>query len=382
MNYHLMIDDKFIDGFIEDAEKAAPNENIYIYTFKPPKTHITSNKGIFADYGSEDLELITKKINHNDKVFIHWLSDSAAHFILKLDTNIKVGIFYWAGDLISDPFSFYKERLLQKKTLKLYNKTNNPSFIEILRSPASYYNNKKESRKKDQIRLDLKKAAVNRINFFCHWSIIDYEMVKSIYSCKKLIYKYYYYNINLDNIQALNNPFIIKKKDVTVFIGNSATYPNNHIETLDLLKKYTTIRIYAPLSYGEHAYKEYIISYGRKLFGDRFIPITNFLTKQEYYTLLDKSDIVIMNHIRSQAVGNLWAYLKLGKKIYLNKKSTVYELFNNKNIKIYTTTDLLDKEHDLLAPLSPRDVQNNYTVFNNLFNYNNKIISLKNLLCN
>ena len=29
MNYHIMIDDKFIDGFIEDAERVSPsNTNI------------------------------------------------------------------------------------------------------------------------------------------------------------------------------------------------------------------------------------------------------------------------------------------------------------------------------------------------------------------
>ena len=35
MNYHIMIDDKFIDGFIEDAEKVSPsNTNVYFVNGK------------------------------------------------------------------------------------------------------------------------------------------------------------------------------------------------------------------------------------------------------------------------------------------------------------------------------------------------------------
>ena len=51
-----MIDDKFIDGFIDDAEAVAPDANRYVFTFDAPPKYVTSEKGIFAPYGSEPFQ--------------------------------------------------------------------------------------------------------------------------------------------------------------------------------------------------------------------------------------------------------------------------------------------------------------------------------------
>ena len=94
MNYHLMIDDKFIDKFIKDAEVVSPNKNTYIYTFSRPTKFVTSSLGVFAPYGSEELTNIQNKIKLGDRVFVHYFHADVFNFIKNIDINIPVYLFF------------------------------------------------------------------------------------------------------------------------------------------------------------------------------------------------------------------------------------------------------------------------------------------------
>ncbi len=57
INYHFMIDDKFIDGFIKDSEKSNSN-NKYIVTTDGELYHVKSRLILQASYYSEKLNEI------------------------------------------------------------------------------------------------------------------------------------------------------------------------------------------------------------------------------------------------------------------------------------------------------------------------------------
>jgi hypothetical protein len=128
-------------------------------------------------------------------------------------------------------------------------------------------------------------------------------------------------------------------------LGNSADPSNEHIEMLDWMArfKHEDIQIVVPLAYGSDskAYTDKVVSYGQKLFGERFIPLTKLMTADEYNRYLSGVDVMILNHRRQQGLGNMLIALCLGTKIYLRKEvSTWTYLCEVMGCKLYDTSEL------------------------------------------
>ena len=67
MNYHLMVDDKLINDFITEAERAAPGNNIYIIdTWKNKSKFVKSDQVTFAPFYTSAFKTILKNITAND----------------------------------------------------------------------------------------------------------------------------------------------------------------------------------------------------------------------------------------------------------------------------------------------------------------------------
>ena len=104
---------------------------------------------------------------------------------------------------------------------------------------------------------------------------------------------------------------------VNILLGNSATPTNRHKSALDALSRFANedIKIYAPLSYGDDAYRDEVISYGRELFGDKFVPVTEFMERSEYISFLTKISIGVFNYDRQQGLGNIHLLMRMGAKV-------------------------------------------------------------------
>jgi hypothetical protein len=124
---------------------------------------------------------------------------------------------------------------------------------------------------------------------------------------------------------------------ISIQIGNSASPSNEHHEVLALIYAYRdeNIRIYAPLSYGDKHYAGEVAEEGRRLFGDKFVPIFDFMELQAYREFLGGIDIAIFNHRRQQGLGNAVTLLGLGKKVYMRPEISSWRFFNDLNIKVF-----------------------------------------------
>lgn len=127
-----------------------------------------------------------------------------------------------------------------------------------------------------------------------------------------------------------------------ILLGNSATKENNHIETLELLYRFKDyeFEVICPLSYGDSKYGESVAQIGNQLFGDRFVPVFDWMEEMDYWNLITSCDIGIFNTNRQQAMGNIDIFLSLGKKIYLNKKTSMYNSYIKDGYTIYDISDL------------------------------------------
>jgi hypothetical protein len=199
----------------------------------------------------------------------------------------------------------------------------------------------------------IRKILIKELHHISATNIEDYRLTKKWYNTKAK-YNYSFYPIKLYKLPNVN----VDRKCINILIGNSATKENRHIDALNILsflKNNENVRIYCPLSYPEDA-RSYIYTvkkYGTKLFGDRFIAITNFLPYDKYMDLLNSIDIAIFNNNRQQAGGNIASLIYMGKKVYINSLNPFYNYWKRKKAKVFKFNKLNQNEFtQLLDELS------------------------------
>jgi len=162
-----------------------------------------------------------------------------------------------------------------------------------------------------------------------------------------------------------------KSSGINIQVGNSADPSNNHIEVLEMLLPFKDddIAIYVPLSYGDLKHAKKVIRQGQKWFGDKFIPLTEYMPFEQYLNLLGSIDIALFNHKRQQAMGNAITLLGLGKTVYLRSDTTQWQLFQQKKIVI--------GDIEKLKSLETLDTEGNKEIIKNQFSEQKLIEQLK-----
>jgi hypothetical protein len=119
---------------------------------------------------------------------------------------------------------------------------------------------------------------------------------------------------------------------VAIQLGNSGSPSNEHYEMLEwfIAHKNEHFRLFVPLSYGDKNHIEDIILRGRDLLGDQFIPLTRFMSHEEYNRHLASMDVLILNHRRQQGFGNTAISLYLGTKVFLRSDVTTWTYLTDK----------------------------------------------------
>lgn len=141
-----------------------------------------------------------------------------------------------------------------------------------------------------------------------------------------------------------------------MWIGNSATYSNNHFDILAKAKKYKDWEVVAPLVYGE--IKDDIDAYGRKLFGERWRAIVDFMPFAEYKNLMAQCSVFVFGHRRQQSIGNISIALRVGGCVFLEKKNVSYWYFKNNGMRVYTLNDFENRLEESLKDFAPYREEN------------------------
>ena len=154
------------------------------------------------------------------------------------------------------------------------------------------------------------------------------------------------------------------RETTNIQVGNSADPSNNHIEALEKLLPYKDfdIKIYVPLSYGDQKHASTVIKKGSDWFGEKFIPLTEFMPFNEYLKILGDIDIAIFNHKRQQAMGNTITLLGLGKKVFLRSDVTPWEMFKEKKIFVYDIDRInISKIDYKISKKNQESIRNNFS---------------------
>lgn len=107
----------------------------------------------------------------------------------------------------------------------------------------------------------------------------DIQLARKWYSARGIGHECIMYPSNVYSALKLP-PKSTKSK--TILIGNSANPTNNHDEILNKLVKLEdqNFKIICPLSYGNKEHAKKIAALGKSFFGDRFIPLIDFIDRK------------------------------------------------------------------------------------------------------
>lgn len=301
---HFTTLDKFTTGYINFFKKQFTNY-IHYFFLKGDYSFIDNSLVDYENvikYGNRELISDRKKrklIKMSDKIIISGFFDKEK-LVLALGNQMlkKTYIHFWGGD-------FYSYR--EKKTTK--------SIKQIILNAIYIYALKKC------------RAAIFLINFEDRY----FERITGIKKKKVYIAKMPpTFDDKIDYESLIKEKCNNRKK--RIIIGNSAARENNHIEAFKLVESIIQddVEVVCPLSYGDtEDYIKSVITEGHRVFGNRFFPIQEYMTREEYVKLLNTCKVGIYNNDRQQALGNIKIMLSLGKKVYLrNNTSMYYELIN------------------------------------------------------
>lgn len=340
---HLMRDEKFLDYFIEQSERIMPDGSVYWIAVDQPSKELSFIKSSLVtrvEWTKSNMADLIKKANQYDKLVLHSLFFTNLNFFLNtLKTEIEIIWIFWGGDGYSYTA---KERQWYQPLTWQYRKNVFKKNVNVVRAVVRQIN---------MARLRMIKSfhvrkAIKRVDICATWIKYDYEMIKHINPRMKWAY-YIYFTAEQMGFKDLESQPLNKGR---LWLGNSSTDTNNHIDALHFLKEINWQgEIITPLSYGSKPYAKKIIELGKGYFDEKFIPLTELMPLDRYQQLMNSCGIVWMNHIRQQAAGNLLAALYMGKAVIMNRNNNLYKTFRDwgmyiENPGILKNIDAIQKE--------------------------------------
>lgn len=331
MILHMFPKSKFAEGFINFINQNFDSEEhlFVLYTngdFKVPLEIYESPNVV--DYNEKSIVWLYKNIRSADKFFLHNLSVNIYELFLffLFPALLKKSIWLiWGGDL-------YCYRSPRKGIID--------HVVEIAR-----------------------KRVIRNIAVIASLTEGDYRLAAQWYGVNTKHIRLDYFNESITKI--LNEIVNVEnKKDmstINIMVGNSATITNNHMEVLEKIEKFAEhdIRVYVPLSYGNMEYGWQVEKVGKRLLGDKFVPLKTYMSQEEYYSLLNCMDIAIFNNDRQQAIGNIMALAFLGKKIYLKEDTSMWNEWVTQGRFVFHTIDELEVQFDEFKRLEVKEKEQN-----------------------
>ena len=344
---HLLSDEKFTDHVIQIFEEIYPSRNIYYIElnsgFKEFKYVKSSNSGIIiAGFGAPAIESQLPDLSVFSAVIFHnIINQYKIEFLANRKEKLKYHWMIWGADLYSFPGLSRNILPISMEYLK-----RNSTFIKNW--ARFIYDNYPYVYNILYIITHFKKSPIHRTLSYCKkFASISTIISPEIDLVKKWI-----------NPNVVDVPFIYSTIEKLVagdlnslcngdnfLLGNSATIENNHLDAFSIISKSDINKelLFCPLSYGGPGFKNYardITLAGKNIFGDRFIPLTEFLSNDEYVEIIEKCGNVIMNHLRQQALGNIITSMWKGARVYFNELSPVYSYYKSLGLTVYTLSDI------------------------------------------
>ncbi|MGJ8734399.1 TDP-N-acetylfucosamine:lipid II N-acetylfucosaminyltransferase [Cellulophaga lytica] len=335
MILHIIDDEKFLVSIIELFETIYSQNNVFLVGVDKigyndfEKLKLSTNI-VFKKVNTEDYqrEYINLSRSANLVLFHNVYKTYKLKLLQKNAIHTKTAWFFWGAELYGlNP----RYNALLPETKKAYLKSlSKKQFIKkttLSKLKKQYYWNLfKTALKQNKLQYTL-------TNIDEDVSLLEHYTQQKL---KKGWFTYYYYN---DTVKS--NVKVEKKH---ILIGNSSSESNNHLDAFNLLKDtgFQNKKVYIPLNYGDEKYRELVIKQSRGVFGDCAVPLTEFLTLNEYTGIINSCAVLIMNHRRQQAFNTIMIALANGCKVFLRQENTIYKMLKREGFVLFSIQEDID----------------------------------------
>lgn len=337
---HITIDEKFMNAAIQQFKLLDSKSYFYVLNKKKVSElrYIKKEENVFTlNPTFNNLKKFAGKLKNKIVVF-HGFTFKSAYFLKNLkDKNNNTLVYIgWGAEFYSNTKLFKNQNLfLEKSTISLKEKLYPKLFLDKLNFK------KLINRLKDNYVI----KNLSKVNFIG----VSYDEQREKITTK-LKKEFIFFNFMYYPIEKMVSSIEDKVNGNNILIGNSASFTNNHSEIFELLKSNLTKtrKIYCPLSYGDINYASKIIDLGKTKYKENFYPLTDFMPLTDYNKIIKSCGIVIMNHKRQQAFGNIIVLLFFGAKVYLNEENSIYKFLKRKGFYVYSIKSDLNKQNSLM----------------------------------
>ncbi len=323
---HLMPDEKFLDYFIKMSEHYLPGRSSYIITgaVKPLKFIKSETESIRLLSDFEDgLSGLCKLLEGSRLIVFHSFTTEMLPFIRRIPAHLKKHWLFWGFDgYAAMPYPRYLGWHSDRARFP-------PGLSGLLKFFVSRGAGRFLNAHQKEVR-----EIIQSMDYCITWVYDDYLLARSINPRIKYL-NFSYYAAEFMGFADIGSVAFNPNR---LFLGNSASPTNNHLEALSYLHK---IRypgeIICPLSYADHGcYVAEVLATGARYFGARFRALKDFMPLQEYQSLVDSCGLVWMNHKRQQAAGNLFAGFVAQKVIITDESNPMNTTFKEWGLHFYT----------------------------------------------
>jgi hypothetical protein len=363
---HIASDEKFINSAYWQFNEVFPNQNIFyllVDNTNQELKHVQLNSNFFLIKNDlKNLRKLVESLLKEGFICFHGLNFHSSFLLNKLGDNCRIFWFLWGSEVYNNSELVEQKSLYGDFTFSYFFKiSKKEKFIEFLK------NNIRQSYYKLIFGTDspqkLIYKAIKRVDYCAILYIEEFNFINEKIKTDIKFLKFSYYPIE----RMIRNENVRIKAD-NILLGNSASETNNHLEAFELLNNFhlKERKIIVPLSYGKTEYADEIIKVGEKLFNDNFIPLIDFMPLHDYNEYIEQCGIVIMNHYRQQAVGNVLTMLWMGAKVYLDERNTLYHYLNRIGVHVFSIqTELHNDNPEVFSLLSIEDQDNNRHILKN-----------------
>jgi hypothetical protein len=349
MYLHIVDDASQLNQFIERTNEMFPEQHLFYVLTKKGKTEIiVKKKNVIPIIPSNrNIASIAKELPSYKAIFIHNLCYYKSKIILKSDASNRFIWFVWGFDYYNTYPRFFSKLFLKYTkfiNIILFKYSLSVKALVFRVHPATKYFGLIS---KDRIKQNAAKRFVSTVNNMPNHSAL-FNVVNIPVENR---FNGIYYSI--ESITKGSGEQNIVLGD-NIFIGNSASNTSNHIDLFLKLKSIgvNNRELIVPLSYGCSRYRLVVKWLGTIIFKEKFKPLLNILPLEIYNRQVNSCNVMIFNHKRAQAIGNIIMGIWSGHKVFLRKSNPVYsylkslgiEVFSIENELLLTNLNELEKE--------------------------------------
>lgn len=346
MIYHIIIQDKFFETYIEDIYRLHEETNNVIWVRgdkgQSPYFH-TTHEVEYLGNNSEHIVEKLKVLKPEDKLIIAWYDLYIGRVVMASQISCPIYVYLLGADFYGEPEWWHVNWLYDKKTKKRFLKEYYyPIFLRKHRLSriGKYIDDFKRYRVlKKTTRQDYedKNKSLSYVDYIVltEHSGPEIEFVKQLYPACHAQHIPGVFDQNFDIAKQLDMKSVPDgKQPIKILFGNSSDPTGNHIDAFDYIAKNIKCdyEIYSFLSYGDKKCKDWAIAYGKEVLGDKFHPVVDFMDKVSFVKFMNEMDVIMMFHNRQQAEGNIMTSLVLGKPVFMKPANPQYGMLKRMGV--------------------------------------------------